>query len=197
MEVKAVRRVNLRALITQHGTIRALAKAVGGSESYLSQLVSERINASMGDALARQIEQRLGLELGWMDESHAPGGGSARWLEVRRLSGERMQNTNNNGNTIAAPVPVSAAAYCSEMTSSAMAPGIVAGDLLIIEPDVMPEPGRVVVCTAAEAPEPVVRRLELDGGRMLLRADASGYPVLALRDLADVFGVVVAVVKRL
>lgn len=56
------------ALKQRYRTLRALAEASGTDPSYLSQI---NIGArEMGDAVARQLEERLQLARGWMDVPH-------------------------------------------------------------------------------------------------------------------------------
>lgn len=69
------RRARLRMLIKKYGTIAALNEALGleKTNARLSQIKNASIRSDrgtpyeMGDPTAREIEEKLGLEIGWMD----------------------------------------------------------------------------------------------------------------------------------
>ena len=75
--VHEFRHARLLQLIAEHGTVQALADALGRSHSQISQLrnrsahtVSGRMRV-IGDDLARDIEDKLGKPRGWMDTPFA------------------------------------------------------------------------------------------------------------------------------
>ena len=69
------RRIGLRMLIDKHGSIADLNVALGWERTFarLSQIQNRSIRSDrgtpyeMGDVTAREIEEKLGLEEGWMD----------------------------------------------------------------------------------------------------------------------------------
>ncbi len=69
------RRVNLRSLIGQWGGPTSLAKKLGHSNgSYLAQLAGPNPSREISERVAREIEQKLGLPAGWLDqEQHGNG----------------------------------------------------------------------------------------------------------------------------
>lgn len=74
METKEIRRINLRALLSEH-TSRGLTKAgfadeLGVTASQLSQTTSAKPVRNIGDALARRVEAAFGKPNGWMDNVH-------------------------------------------------------------------------------------------------------------------------------
>lgn len=69
MEIEEVRRQNLEALVRQHGSVKALARAAGVSANYLVQIRNEfRV---MGSRFARKLEASLGLEPASLDQQAA------------------------------------------------------------------------------------------------------------------------------
>lgn len=72
------RRENLLRLIESHGGQRALADSIDKSPAQISQWVNRAPNSRTGTprtisgASAREIESRLSLPTGWMDQTHAP-----------------------------------------------------------------------------------------------------------------------------
>ena len=73
--VSETRRNRLEALITKHGSVAELNTALGWSRTdpKLAQIRNANIRKGrakphqMGDAMAREIEEKLALQLGWMD----------------------------------------------------------------------------------------------------------------------------------
>lgn len=72
-----VRHDNLLTLISEFGTIAKLAFKIEKSPTQISQLKNRAVNTkgrgkprAIGDDLAREIEQKLGKPLGWMDTNH-------------------------------------------------------------------------------------------------------------------------------
>lgn len=69
------RRENLRALMTQWGGPTSLAKKLGHSNgSYVAQLVGPNPSREISEKVARDMEAKLGLPLGWLDQEHASNG---------------------------------------------------------------------------------------------------------------------------
>ena len=65
------RRDNLRALIGQWGGPTSLSKKLGHANgSYIAQLAGPRPSREVSEKVAREIEQRLGLPVAWMDQEH-------------------------------------------------------------------------------------------------------------------------------
>lgn len=68
-DVFLIRRTNLRALIQQHDGATNLAKVLGySSPSFLSQMVGPHPTRQVTEKVARQIESRLLLPVGWLDK---------------------------------------------------------------------------------------------------------------------------------
>lgn len=67
MDINQIRKANLRNLYKKYGGPAGVAKIVGTSESYLSQITSEKGKRNLGNALARKIEDAYDYPRGWMD----------------------------------------------------------------------------------------------------------------------------------
>lgn len=73
--VYETRRENLRGLMTQWGGPTSLAKKLGHSNgSYVAQLVGPNPSREISEKVARDMEAKLGLPLGWLDQEHANNG---------------------------------------------------------------------------------------------------------------------------
>lgn len=70
-----LRRDNLRALMTQWGGPTSLAKKLGHANgSYIAQLAGPNPSRDVSEKVAREMEGKLGLPIGWFDQEH-PGNG--------------------------------------------------------------------------------------------------------------------------
>lgn len=67
MDVKEIRKINLRALIKATGSRKKFAEDVDTAPAYISQIFSAKTKAEVGDELARKIEVKKNLPRGWMD----------------------------------------------------------------------------------------------------------------------------------
>ena len=69
--VYALRRENLRALMREWGGPTSLAKKLGHSNgSYLAQLIGPHPSREVSEKVAREIEGKLALPVGWLDGEH-------------------------------------------------------------------------------------------------------------------------------
>ena len=70
------RRDNLRELLKAWGGPTSLAKKLGHANgSYIAQLAGPNPSREVSEKVAREIEQKLGLAVGYLDQTHqrAPG----------------------------------------------------------------------------------------------------------------------------
>lgn len=70
VDIKQIRRSNMLTLIEREKTRAAFARKVGTDPAYISQILSEKTKADVGNDLARGIEVAYGLPHGWMDREH-------------------------------------------------------------------------------------------------------------------------------
>jgi hypothetical protein len=70
MDIKTIRKLNVRLLERDIGSLSALARKAGTSQSYLSQCVGPAAIRSIGDEMARRLEHSMGKPFGWLDEPH-------------------------------------------------------------------------------------------------------------------------------
>lgn len=62
-----MRRINLQRLIEKEGSIKAFADKVGTDASYISAILSEKIQRNAGDELMRRVEVSYKLPSGSLD----------------------------------------------------------------------------------------------------------------------------------
>jgi hypothetical protein len=78
------RRDNLRALMTQWGGPTSMAKKLGHTNgSYIAQLAGPNPSREISEKVAREMEGKLGLPIGWLDQEHA---GNGRQVDEETLS---------------------------------------------------------------------------------------------------------------
>jgi hypothetical protein len=78
------RRENLRSLMTQWGGPTSLAKKLGHANgSYLAQLAGPNPSRDVSERVAREMETKLGLPIGWIDQDHP---GSNRQVDDETLA---------------------------------------------------------------------------------------------------------------
>ena len=70
-----IRRDNLRTLISQWGGPTSLARKLGyANGSYLAQLAGPHPSRDVSEKVAREIEARVRLPVGWLDQEQVGGG---------------------------------------------------------------------------------------------------------------------------
>lgn len=80
-----MRRDNLRNLITQWGGPTSLSKKLGHANgSYVAQLAGPNPSRDVSEKVARDIEKKLSLPLGWMDQEQV---GTPHHLNDEALAG--------------------------------------------------------------------------------------------------------------
>jgi hypothetical protein len=93
MNVKEIRRQNLKGLIKKYGTQEAFEEASGASANYASQVLNG--TRDMGDRYAETIEDGLKLSKGWMDklqdDSEISEAADAKMVAQRK----KLQNTKH------------------------------------------------------------------------------------------------------
>lgn len=71
LSVYETRRTNLRLLVKEWGGPTSLSKKLGHTNgSYLAQLIGPHPTREISEKVAREIEGKLGLPLGWLDNNH-------------------------------------------------------------------------------------------------------------------------------
>lgn len=168
LDSKEIRRRNLLTLISETGTAAALAEAAQTSAAYLSQILSVRTKAHVGDALARKLEAATRKPRGWMDAVHYeastpspralrqsvtpyPGLSSEIVTRVPVTSsveasrdGE-LKTARETRKNLFLSVAGSAEDYAIRIRGDNLRPRIRSGEYLIINPQRKPEPGDDVI----------------------------------------------------
>ncbi|MEL6236989.1 MAG: hypothetical protein AAFO57_00530 [Pseudomonadota bacterium] len=86
MDISTIRRMNVRILEREAGSLAKLAEMAGTKENYLSQCTSKLPARNIGNDVARRLESGMGKPYGWMDESHV----TQQHLMVARFLYDKM-----------------------------------------------------------------------------------------------------------
>ncbi|HFG6968075.1 TPA: hypothetical protein ACGIKW_003311 [Acinetobacter baumannii] len=70
VDLKTIRYKNVRHLINEIGSIRKFADKIGKSQNQVGQFAGSNPVKSIGDSIAKQIENSLNLSEGWLSQKH-------------------------------------------------------------------------------------------------------------------------------
>lgn len=217
MENKEIRKANLEALYEERQKETGMTKAdfaglIDTSPAALSQLMGPNPIRNIGDKLARKIENALGLSFGWLDVLHAEENNAnvsfrglnetkgsypviswvsaGQWMEAvepyHRRSIDRWYDTtvvcsedsfwlDVKGDSMTSPVGLS----------------IPEGAAILVDPEVEPRNGKLVVAKLDGDNEATFKKLVIDAGRRFLKPLNPQYPMQEVNGNCRIIGVVV------
>lgn len=217
MENKEIRKANLEALYEERQKASGMTKAqfaelIDTSPAAFSQLLGPNPNRNIGDKLARKIENALGLSFGWLDVLHASESktnvafrelnetrgsypviswvSAGQWMEAvepyHRRSIDRWYDTtvvcsedsfwlDVRGDSMTSPVGLS----------------IPEGAAILVDPEVEPRNGKLVVAKLDGDNEATFKKLVIDAGRRFLKPLNPQYPMQEVNGNCRIIGVVV------
>jgi len=201
MNVKIIRRENLRALAHDLGSITALAEFLGKSQSQMSRLIGRHPIKNIGDKLAAEIEQAFTKPSGWLDWRHAgiqdtlvqermraiahnevpllPSKDITSWISK---SEEELDKRHHPLISVAAQT--SQYAFAMQISDSSMeAPAGISfpkGSIIIADPENVVRDGSYVIIQLEGEPEPVFRQCIRDATGTYLKALNPKYPMRKL-----------------
>ncbi|HDG1683766.1 TPA: LexA family transcriptional regulator [Kluyvera ascorbata] len=217
MENKEIRKANLEALYEQRQAETGMTKAqfaelIETSPAALSQLLGVNPNRNIGDKMARKIETALTLPFGWMDVLHSTEKASnvkfrgvnetkgsypviswvsaGQWMEAvepyHRRAIERWYDTTVSCSENSFWLDVKG----DSMTSPAGL-SIPEGAAILVDPEVEPINGKLVVAKLDGDNEATFKKLIIDAGRRFLKPLNPQYPMIEVNGNCRIIGVVV------
>ena len=207
MSLKLIRIQRLKAFATQRALFGpvVLGVAIGKSTSQTSDLLSG--TASFGEKVARSIEAFAGLPVNFLDtvdEERNTSVGPVLRGQVPILSnvqaGMYKQQIDNyhpgdgGMELITTSVPVNRYTFALRVQGDSMEPEFTEGMILIVEPELDPQPGDYVIAKNGHD-ETTFKKLVRDGADLYLKPLNPRYPIKLLGE-SSIVGVVRAVEKR-
>lgn len=215
MNVKIIRRENLRALAKSAGGISKLALRLGKSQSQISHLIGTSPIKNIGDKVAAQIEAVFEKPSGWLDREHYSIGKSQAiyqtnqgqfsvlcrqvplitWQEASiwdKLAYDYKPKCFDQ--MITTTAEVSSLAFALQVEGDVMESpyGISFSDGVVVIAD----PGEVaihssfVIATISYGKEATLRQVVSDGNKRYLKALNPRYPITEFTVNTTVYGVV-------
>jgi SOS-response transcriptional repressor LexA len=183
----------------------ALGKVIGKKPQQTANLLSGK--APFGEKVARSIEAEAGLPEGWLDklpdEKNTDLGPVIRGqvpLISEVQAGMYKEHVDNfypgdgGAELIPTSVPVKRHTFALRVSGDSMVPEFSEGMILIVEPEMEPNPGDYVIARNGEG-ETTFKQLIKDGSDWYLKPLNDRYPIKPLGN-ASIIGVVRAVEKR-
>lgn len=213
MDSKSIRYKNTRYLVRSVGGVSAFAEKLGKQQSQASAFAGENPSKGIGAKIARQIEASFGKPSGWLDIPHqdmwegvsnvesAPAQyGSRRapvisWVQAGEWSEAIDLHLPGFGDSYE-QVPDSAshnAFWLRVVGDSMTAPtgqSIPEGMLILVDPDVDPINGSLVVAKLEDSQEVTFKKLVIDAGQKYLKPLNPSYNTIAINGNCRVVGVV-------
>lgn len=215
MNVKIIRRENMRALAKSIGGISRLALRLNKSQSQISHLIGASPIKNIGDKIAAQVEAAFDKTSGWLDREHysieeaqaiyrTEQGQSAilcrqipliTWQEARewnQLAYNYRPKTPDQ--LIATTAEVSSLAFALRVHGDSMesASGISFPDgvIIVADPDQVAGHGAFVVASISQNKEATLKQLVSDGNKRYLKPLNPRYPIVEFTLNTTIYGVV-------
>lgn len=209
-----IRRKRLQELVSRYETQRKLAEKVGMDTTVISRMLypeGKKNKRNIGEQAARQIEKALNLDLGWMDglaknSDHnvsfvglnEPKGtypviswvSAGQWMEAiepyHRKAIDRWYETTVECSENSFWLDVKGDSMTSPVGLS-----IPEGMAILIDPEVEPRNGKLVVAKLDSENEATFKKLVIDAGRKFLKPLNPQYPMTEINGNCRIIGVVV------
>jgi len=180
MDIKQIRLRNLRSLISESGTIANLARLSETAPAYLSQILNSLPTStgkprSVGDKLARKLEQALNKPYGWMDRDHENADDTKLQtiptvpiLDIEQALKHLTRPLVSNADSVPIPIVTSHLAFAMRVWDDSMSPKFHSGDIIFIDPEVTPTANDFVLAVQSDDHEGLVFRhlIDKDGRRL-------------------------------
>ena len=203
MNVKDIRRKNLRALARAIGGVTQLAKYLGKTQSQISHLIGTNPVKNIGDRFASHVEKTFDKPMGWLDQDHfdiqeTSGIYSANplrrssfqlpcisWSEAEQwLRNPEEFTTKTFPNSLITNLPVSPQAFAVKVEGDMMeAPSgnsFPHGCTIVADTDQSARNGAYVLAKITNENSLMFRQLVVDGSKRYLKPLNPRYPVIEL-----------------
>ncbi|GJM06865.1 MAG: repressor [marine bacterium B5-7] len=213
MNVKDVRRENMRALARTVGGISAMANRLGKSQGQISHLIGSSPIKNIGDKIAAQVELAFTKPHGWLDREHAEIHGVEQtsevyatvplisWQHVPAWRHHTADQQSKNPNWVVANIAdLSENAYALTVQGDAMegSPGVSfpEGCMIVVDPHLEAKSGAFVVAANGSQANVTFKEYCVDGGKRYLKPLNSRYPIEEVLHDITFYGVVRQLLMR-
>ena len=179
VDMTNIRSESLLLLIDEYGGQAKLAAALDVTPGYINQLKTAR--RGIGEKSARTIEIKLDLPEGWMDVAHdtdgtsfAPAPPNTRRIPVisyvqagdpRPIIDDHAPGNGIDDIWVGGATAEKLGSYSFALTikGDSMEPDFRPGDQIIVDPDVVPRPGEIVVAKIGSEEEATLKQYRARG----------------------------------
>lgn len=211
MNVKEIRRKNLRGIARSVGGVTQLAGRLSRSQSQISHLIGSNPIKNIGDKLASEVEKIFSKPNGWLDREHYQTGEEIAFYEVetpRRKTQQVpllswseinlwLESSNRVGSGpahyIVTNLSISTQSFAVKVEGDSMesANGISFpnGAIVVIDPEISATSGSFVIARPAIGNPLVFKQYVMDGGKRYLKPLNTRYPIVEITSQALICGV--------
>lgn len=215
MNVKIIRRENMRALAKSVGGISRLALKLNKSQSQISHLIGSTPIKNIGDKVAHEVEVAFNKPAGWLDREHysieeaqviyrtEQGQSAILCRQIPLLTWQEAKEWNQLAyeykpqhpeRLIATTAEVGSLAFALRVHGDSMeAPSGISfpdGVIIIADPDQVATPGSYIVASISHDKEATLKQLVSDGNKRYLKPLNLRYPIVEFTVNTTVYGVV-------
>lgn len=215
MTIDEIRRKNLELLISECGSLTALAAAIGRSDSQVSQWVNASVNSGTGNPRGmrsdscRRIETMMHKPKGWMDAPNdtirpdhnvsplvkqRPPVPLISWVQAGAWT-EIVDNFAPGDAESWWPCPSTHGpnAFALRVRGVSMEPKFKDGSIIFVDPDRQADHGSNVVVRLDDEKEATFKQLVIEGDRRFLRPLNPSWPeqLIPINGNATICGVVI------
>lgn len=194
MNVKDIRRENMRSLAKQVGGITKLAGMLGKSQSQISHVIGVRPIKAIGDRVASEVEKLFSKPSGWLDMPHhgvAETAGIYQEYQKNRtvplldwehaITWQHGDKLTSNEYTMPIDPDIGLSSFALRLHGDSMdSPAGVSfpdGSIIIIDPEHTPYHGCYIVAQLPDSHELLFRQLSIEGTHYFLKPLNVRYPL--------------------
>jgi len=212
MNVKDIRRKNLRSLARAVGGVTELAEQLERSQSQISHLIGTNPVKNIGDRLATHVEKVFNKPHGWLDQLHSTHEDEGvyqvnparqpyyqvpilTWQEAqeRFVQPEKITQKNYTHHLITSS-QMSPHAFALKVEGDSMetahGPSFPHGSIIVLDPEYSATNNSFVVAKQNASSQLVFKQLVIDGNRRYLKPLNTRYPLVEITAHAIICGVV-------
>lgn len=210
MNVKEIRRKNLRALSRKVGGVTQLAERLSKLQSQISHLIGTNPIKNIGDKLATQVEKAFNLPHGWLDHLHPDlqeesaiysiGSPQPLFYRIPLVTWQEAADAHpkysfkNNKNFIVTQIQVSPNAFALQVEGDSMesTQGISFPNhsIIIVDPEYRITNNAYVIAKQNHSTQLVFKQYATDGNRRYLKPLNPRYPLIEINTHAIICGVI-------